>query len=220
MSLKPYILSLFLLFSSYFYGQDDELVINAVATAHKKERKLLDSIQSNQDNILVITTLLAASSAEVVLLEQKMHNSLIKVYDVIDNASIIIQIVNESAEIIKWQDMIYEVAKDHPDAMIVAGLAEIEMLKRAKKAMIKLLRATKESKFNFLTNKDRLDLLTEVLGQLLIIKKASQYIYNLTSSVVFTSPMDQMDFLYDNLNLDYQSIYDEAMTNYEKMFNK
>lgn len=203
----------------FIYSQtDDYIIVAAVASIHKKERDLLDKIEENQQKILVPTTLLAYATAELIIVEQKLHRAFENVQLVIDNAQIIFQIIDFSRDIIELQDKTYELAKDRPELMLLAGKSELELVKEATVIMTNFLMATKESKFNLINNKQRLDLLQKVSGDLSKLKETAYFIYKLVQSSIYTNGLDLVILNTLELDVKYNEIYQDLKREYDQIF--
>ncbi len=203
----------------FIYSQtDDYIIVAAVASIHKKERDLLDEIEENQQKILVPTTLLAYATAELIIVEQKLHRAFENVQLVIDNAQIIFQIIDFSRDIIELQDKTYELAKDRPELMLLAGKSELELVKEATVIMTNFLMATKESKFNLINNKQRLDLLQKVSGDLSKLKETAYFIYKLVQSSIYTNGLDLVILNTLELDVKYNEIYQDLKREYDLIF--
>jgi len=201
------------------FGQtDDYIVVAAVASVHKAERNLLDEIEKNQENILIPTTLLAYTTAELIFVEQKLHNAYEKVQVIIDNAQIFLQIMDFSKDIIVLQDKTYDLAKDRPELMLIAAKAEIDLVKEATAIMINLLMVTKESKFNLMNNKQRLDVMYKVFLDLRDLKARAFFIYKLVQSSIFTKGIDLIIQNTLNLHVEYDDIYQSLKQEYDIIF--
>ncbi len=217
--MKTSLFIFFNLLTAFSFGQtDDYIIVAAVASVHKAERDLLDEIEWNQENILIPTTILAYSTAELILVEQKLHRAYENVQLIIDNAQIFLQIIEFSKDIIELQDKTYEIAKDRPELMLLAGKAEIELIKEAIAIMTNLLMATKESKFNLMNNKQRLDVMLKVSEDLNNLKETAFFIYKLVQSLIYTNGLDIVIQNTLNLNLEYNKIYQDLKREYDMIF--
>lgn len=217
--MKTIIFLYFILNTVFIYSQtDDYVIVAAVASIHKKERDLLDEIEENQQKILVPTTLLAYATAELIIVEQKLHRAFDNVQLVIDNAQIIFQIIDFSKDIVALQDKTYELAKDRPELMLLAGKSELELVKEATVIMTNFLMATKESKFNLINNKQRLDLLQKVSGDLSKLKETAYFIYKLVQSSIYTNGLDLVILNTLELDVKYNEIYQDLKREYDLIF--
>lgn len=217
--MKIILILIFSVLTSLSFGQtDDYIVVAAVASVHKAERNLLDEIERNQENILIPTTLLAYSTAELIFVEQKLHNAYEKVQVIIDNAQVFLQIIDFSKDIIALQDKTYDLAKDRPELMLIAAKAEIDLVKEATAIMINLLMVTKESKFNLMNNKQRLDVMYKVFLDLRNLKAKAFFIYKLVQSSIFTKGIDLIIQNTLNLHVEYDEIYQSLKQEYDIIF--
>lgn len=217
--MKIILILIFSVLTTLSFGQtDDYIVVAAVASVHKAERNLLDEIEKNQENILIPTTLLAYTTAELIFVEQKLHNAYEKVQVIIDNAQIFLQIMDFSKDIIVLQDKTYDLAKDRPELMLIAAKAEIDLVKEATAIMINLLMVTKESKFNLMNNKQRLDVMYKVFLDLRDLKARAFFIYKLVQSSIFTKGIDLIIQNTLNLHVEYDDIYQSLKQEYDIIF--
>ena len=217
--MKIILILIFSVLTTVSFGQtDDYIVVAAVASVHKAERDLLDEIELNQEKILIPTTLLAYSTAELIFVEQKLHRAYEKVQVIVDNAQVFLQIIEFSKDIIELQDMTYEIAKDRPELMLLAGKAEIDLIKEATAIMTNLLMVTKESKFNLMNNKQRLDVMQKVLHDLSDLKETAFFIYKLVESSIYTNGLDFIIQNTLNLHVEYNEIYKSLKREYDIIF--
>ncbi len=200
-------------------GIDDVFSVNAVAYWHEREQELLVEIQDGQTQILVATTTMAYAAAELMATEKRLHKAYNTLEGIVDNAEIILDIIRLSEEIIEQQDLLFEYASEHEEQMILAASLEVELLKRATDAIVYLLSATKETKFNLMNNKQRLEMLERVRNILVEIKSDASY----ARTMVMTNGLYEASILGVNQGVfvnDYsEGLLEDAIENYGVIFN-
>lgn len=78
--------------------------------------------------------------------------------------------------------------------------------------------ATKESKFNLMNNKQRLDVMLKVSEDLNNLKETAFFIYKLVQSLIYTNGLDIVIQNTLNLNLEYNEIYQDLKREYDMIF--
>ncbi len=199
---------------------DDWFSVNAIAEWHEREQELLKDIEKNQDKILVATTLMAESTARIMVVEKRLHSAYSEVRSVVENAQLFVRIINRAGDIIQIQKDIFKIAEDHPKAMLLAAHAELEMLKSATDAMVQLLMATKETKFNLLNNKQRLDLMQRVSVTLDEIHTNGLHVLDLVRTNIIGESITLLHNDLIDIDYDIQGILEEAIAEYETVFLK
>jgi len=157
---------------------DDWIAVASVANVHKKEKEHLDKMKLKQAALVAPTTALSSAAALTIKTEHRLHKGLAHVYNLIDNAEIILLLVKHSKDIIEVQDAIYGFVQDKPDIAPIAAFYEVQYLKRTTDAMVKLIMAIKESRLNIMKNKQRLDLLYGAADTLKLIRDDSFKLYS------------------------------------------
>lgn len=198
---------------------DDWLVVDAVAAVHRRENSKLEEIEGKQQKLILATTAMSTSSVLLVTTEQKLHRGLERVYDVIDNAELILQIVKTSREIMDIQDKILEISIDQPELAVVSAAYEVHFLKKASAAMLRLLAATKESRFNLMDNKQRLDLLGNTADTLQEIRLECIKLYRIIESIRLTLDLGLLAEL-EPLEIDFSAAIDEMEQEIENLIQE
>lgn len=157
---------------------DDWISIASIANVHKKEKEYLDKIELKQAVLTAPSTALSVAGALTIKTEHRLHKGLAHVYNLIDNAEIIIILVKHSQDIIQVQDQILSFVEDKPEIAPIAAYYEIQFLRESTSAMVKLIMAIKESRFNMMKNKQRLDLLYAAADTLKVIREKSLKLYS------------------------------------------
>lgn len=164
------------LYSSY--GQiDNTIYITAMTEIQEVEDKLIDKIEDKQVTLTYATTAMSISSVLMANTELKLHKGLTEVYKLIDNAGIILTVLNESKQILEIQDAILEQSKGEPELMAYSAYHEVVWIKKSYAVMVQLIMATKESKFSLLSNHQRLELLHNTAEALKEIKNETVKLY-------------------------------------------
>lgn len=160
------------------YGQiDNTIYIGAMTEIQEPEDKLIDKIEDKQVTLTYSTTAMSVSSVLMANTEMKLHKGLTEVYKLIDNAGIILTVLNESKQILEIQDAILEESKGEPELMAYSAYHEVVWIKKSYAVMVQLIMATKESKFSLLSNFQRLELLHNTAEALKEIKKETIKLY-------------------------------------------
>lgn len=228
MIIKTIFLSLFLI-STIGFAQDleqtlnDASVVTSVMNTHKRENKRLVKIENNQAKIIVPTMITARKAVKLSLRQQRLYNSLYKIFDVVDNLQLFLKILNESDEIADALKELYELSKDHPEATTLAAYSELFVLKKSVGVLGNLFRATQQSKFNLMNNVQRIELMGRCLDDLISLKTYIYYIKTLVIASINTElytdivhngeEQEGIDFsdLLTNLESDFEEIFPETL---------
>ncbi len=187
---KPILILTMLAFVGQIYAQvDDTIYLTAISEVHEEEDKLLDEIEAKQLQLSYAATAMSVSSTLMANTEQKLHKGLILVYDIIDNAEVILQIIKTSKEIMDVQDLILEESQGNDEIMVISAGFEIAWMRKASAVLLQLLMSTKEAKFSIMSNAQRLQLLHDTADSLKEIKEETLSLYSLVKS------MKQIDLL-------------------------
>lgn len=187
---KPILILTMLALVAQTYAQvDDTIYLTAISEVHEEEDKLLDEIEVKQLQLSYAATAMSVSSTLMANTEQKLHKGLILVYDIIDNAEVILQIIKTSKEIMDVQDLILEESQGNDEIMVISAGFEIAWMRKASAVLLQLLMSTKEAKFSIMSNSQRLQLLHGTADSLKDIKKETLSLYSLVKS------MKQIDLL-------------------------
>ena len=188
------ILSLLLLsFVIHVQAQvDNYLYIGTIAEVHESEDNRLDTIEERQMLLTSATTAMSVSSVLMANTERKLHAGLIRVYDLIENADVVLQIVKTSQEIMQIQDRILEHALANPEVMPAAASYEVVWMIKASNVLLQLLMATQESKFNLMNNAQRLTLLHGAADALKEIKGETWELYRLMENYSLAAVFDEV----------------------------
>ena len=195
---------------------DDTIYLTAISEAHEAEDNLLDEIEDKQLDISYATTAMSVSSVLMANTEQKLHKGLILVYDIIDNAEVILQILKTSKEIMDIQDLILDASQGDDEIMVMSAAFEVVWLKKASAVLLQLLMATKESKFSIMSNAQRLELLSNTAKSLKEIKNETLKLYHLVESLKRLNWLDsgttQIDFNFENAIEEMEEQINRLMT--------
>lgn len=189
---------LLVLFSASLFAQDleqtlnDISVITVVKNTHKRENARLEEIEENQVKILIPTTITSKKTVELSLRQERMYNSLYKVFDAVDNLQLFLKILNESDDIYKALEDLYDISKEHPKAATVAGFSEFFVLKQSVTILGDLFRATQQSKFNLMNNAQRIKLMGRCLDSLVALKTYVYYMKTLVQTEIRSSFIDEI----------------------------
>lgn len=187
---KPILILTMLALVAQTYAQvDDTIYLTAISEVHEAEDKLLDEIEDKQLQLSYAATAMSVSSTLMANTEQKLHKGLILVYDIIDNAEVILQIIKTSKEIMDVQDLILEESQGNDEIMVISAGFEIAWMRKASAVLLQLLMSTKEAKFSIMSNSQRLQLLHGTADSLKEIKEETLSLYSLVKS------MKQIDLL-------------------------
>lgn len=168
------------------YGQaqvDDTIYLTAISEVHSSEDRMLDDIENKQLQISYASTAMSVSGVLMSNTEQKLHKGLILVYDIIDNAEVILQIIKTSKEIMDIQDLILEESRGNDEIMVISAGFEIAWMRKASAILLQLLMSTKEAKFSIMSNAQRLQLLHNTADSLKEIKAETLTLYSLVKSM-------------------------------------
>ncbi len=187
---KPILILTMLALVAQIYGQvDDTIYLTAISEVHEAEDELLDEIEDKQLQLSYAATAMSVSSTLMANTEQKLHKGLILVYDIIDNAEVILQIIKTSKEIMDVQDLILDESQGNDEIMVISAGFEIAWMRKASAVLLQLLMSTKEAKFSIMSNAQRLQLLHDTADSLKEIKEETLSLYSLVTS------MKQIDLL-------------------------
>lgn len=187
---KPILILTMLALVAQIYGQvDDTVYLTAISEVHEAEDELLDEIEDKQLQLSYAATAMSVSSTLMANTEQKLHKGLILVYDIIDNAEVILQIIKTSKEIMDVQDLILDESQGNDEIMVISAGFEIAWMRKASAVLLQLLMSTKEAKFSIMSNAQRLQLLHDTADSLKEIKEETLSLYSLVTS------MKQIDLL-------------------------
>lgn len=187
---KPILILTMLALVAQIYGQvDDTIYLTAISEVHEEEDELLDEIEDKQLQLSYAATAMSVSSTLMANTEQKLHKGLILVYDIIDNAEVILQIIKTSKEIMDVQDLILDESQGNDEIMVISAGFEIAWMRKASAVLLQLLMSTKEAKFSIMSNAQRLQLLHDTADSLKEIKEETLSLYSLVTS------MKQIDLL-------------------------
>lgn len=162
---------------------DDTIYLSAISEVHSEEDRMLDRIENKQLQISYASTAMSVSGVLMSNTEQKLHKGLILVYDIIDNAEVILQIIKTSKEIMDIQDLILEESRGNDELMVISAGFEIAWMRKASAVLLQLLMSTKEAKFSIMSNAQRLQLLHSTADSLKEIKAETLTLYSLVKSM-------------------------------------
>lgn len=193
---------------------DNTIYIAAMTEIQEPEDKLLDEVEEKQMQLTYATTAMSYASVLMANTETKLHKGLVLVYDVIDNAEVILQIIKTSKDIMTIQDQILETSQDNPDLMLVAAYYEVDWLRKASAVVTQLIIATKESKFSIMSNYQRLELLHMTADSLKEIKSKTLAVQKMLNSykavldIELAEVILEYDFqtAIDNINLEINDL--------------
>lgn len=199
MKLIPAIVSLFCSPIMMAQSADDFIYVAIIAEVHESEDNRLDEIEEKQMLLTSATTAMSVSSVLMANTERKLHKGLIQVYDLIDNAEVVLQIIKTSQKIMAVQDRILEHAQTYPEVLPIAASYEVIWMQKASAVLLQLLMATKESKFSIMNNAQRLTLLHSTADSLKAIERETWEIYKLIENFSLVQLFDAADveFLID-----------------------
>ena len=171
---------------------DNYVYIAALSNVHRAEDNRLDDIEERQMLLTSATTAMSVSSVLMANTERKLHAGLIRVYDLIENAEVVLQIIKTSQEIMQIQDRILEHALEYPEVMPAAASYEVVWMIKASNVLLRLLMATQESKFNLMNNAQRLALLHGAADALKEIKEETWQLYSLIEGYSATTVLGEV----------------------------
>lgn len=200
------------------YGADGAVVLGGIVSTSILEQGYLDDIESDQEKILISSAVIALETAALAAIEKKLIDGLSEVESLISDAKIVLKIYGYSKDIIGWQEKTYEVVKDNPELLPIATKREIKLIREVAYLLNDLIIATKKSETNLLSNKNRLDIMNMVLGEMLELRDQSKKIYYLLKGASFNDILKELGTNNINFELDYQIIYNEAISNYNTVF--
>lgn len=200
------------------YGADGAVILGGIVSTSIAEQGYLDDIESDQEKILISSAVIALETAALATIEKKLIDGLTEVENVISDAKIVLKIYGYSKDIIGWQEKTYEVVKDKPELLSIATKQEIKLIREVAYLLNDLIIATKKSETNLLNNKNRLDIMNMVLGEMLELRDQSKKIYYLLNGASFNDILIEFGVSNIDFQLDYQRIYNEAISNYNTIF--
>lgn len=192
---------------------DDWFSIATIANVHRKEKEHLDKMFEKQAILAAPSTALSVASALTIRTEHRLHSGLEHVHNLIDNAQVIVLLINTSRDILGTQDFILDYVQDKPEIAPLAAYYEVVLLKQSARAMVNLILAIKESRFNLMTNSERLSILYHSLDVLKEISLKSHQLAGFLQTIHFSDMVRQG--LNENilLNIDALLIEMNAETN-------
>jgi hypothetical protein len=191
---------------------DNYVYIAALSNVHRAEDNRLDDIEERQMLLTSATTAMSVSSVLMANTESKLHAGLVRVYDLIENAEVILQIVKTSQEIMQIQDRILEHALQYPEVMPIAASYEVVWMLKASNVLLQLLLATQESKFNLMSGAQRLMLLHNTADALKEIQEETWVLYRQIEGYSAATVLEQ---ILPPLTIDFT----EVITNAEERIN-
>ncbi len=200
------------------YGADGAVVLGGIVSTSILEQGYLDDIESDQEKILISSAVIALETAALAAIEKKLIDGLSEVESLISDAKIVLKIYGYSKDIIGWQEKTYEVVKDNPELLAIATKREIKLIREVAYLLNDLIIATKKSETNLLSNKNRLDIMNMVLGEMLELRDQSKKIYYLLKGASFNDILEQLVVNNIDFQLDYQKIFNKAISNYNTIF--
>lgn len=210
------ILKPFSVFSQY--GIDGGLVAGGLVIAWNTEKKSLESIRDNQNEIIIANCTIALEAQILLDIEKKLYNSLSKVDNLVQNASTLIRITEHSRELFEIQELTYEIANDYPYLLTIVVAQEVEFLKQTGYLFTDLLIATKEGKVNLMNSYERLDFMNNILTELDKLKIQALQIYKVIKGAIIIGDVNELNIKEIILNLDYEAIYSKMSTDYNIIF--
>lgn len=217
-----YLIVIFCLFKSFSifsqYGIDGGLVAGGLVITWNTEKKSLESIRDNQNEILIANSTIALESQLLLDIEKKLYNSLSKVDNLVQNASTLIRITEHSKELFKIQELTYEIVKDYPYLLTIVAAQEVELVKQTGYLFADLHIATKEGKVNLMNSYERLDFMNKILSELDKLKIQALQIYKVIKGAIIIENINGLDIKKIILNLDYETIYNRISADYTTIF--
>lgn len=208
-------------FSTYAqYGADGAVVLGGIISTSILEQGYLDDIESDQQRILISSAVIALEEAALATVEKKLIDGLSEVDNIISDAKIILKIYRYSEDIFAWQEKTFEVVKEKPELLSIAIQQEIKLIREVAYLMNDLIIATKESETNLLNSKNRLDVMSMILSEMLELRDSAQKFYYLLKGASYMDILAQLGINNINFQLDYQKIYNEALINYNTVFKQ
>lgn len=202
------------------YGADGAIVLGGVISTSIIEQGYLDDIESDQERILISSAVIALESSALAAVEKKLIDGISEVDQVISEAKIILKIYRYAEDIFAWQEKTFEIVKENPELISIATQHEIKLIREVAYLMNDLIIAIKESETNLLNNKNRLDIMSLVSNEILELRDSAQRFYYLLKGASYMDILEQLGINNVNFQLDYQSIYNEAIINYNKVFKQ
>lgn len=199
--------------TNLFSQVDDTIYLTAISEVHEEEDKMLDEIEDKQLQLSYAATAMSVSGVLMSNTEQKLHKGLILVYDIIDNAEVILQIIKTSKEIMDVQDLILEESQGNDEIMVISAGLEIAWMRKASAILLQLLMSTKEAKFNIMSNAQRLQLLHSTADSLREIKDETLSLYSLVKG------LKQIDLL-DTAEVIITVSFEEAIQEMEQQIEE
>lgn len=216
-----YLFMMVSIFSAYAqYGADGAVVLGGIISTSTLEQGHLDDIESDQERILISSAVIALETAALAAVEKKLIDGLSEVDNIISEAKIILKIYRYSEDIVAWQEKTFEVVKEKPELLSIATEQEIKLIREVAYLMNDLIIATKKSETNLLNNKNRLDIMNMILGEILELRDSAQKFYYLLKGASYMDILAQLGIHNINFKLDYQKIYNEALINYKTVFKQ
>jgi hypothetical protein len=167
------LITLIFLFNTSVYSQQvvfDPAVVSTLVANHTAQQGMLTQIKNEESKIAALQTTIALKMSEIKELEQKMHNSLTKVDNVITTGRNVVYASQIAVDIGRYQREMLELAVGDPQLTLIAVKAELELINRTIDLFEYIAQAAIGGDINMMSNAERMGLIRHVVDNLRIMR--------------------------------------------------
>jgi hypothetical protein len=148
----------------------DPAVVSTLVANHTAQQGMLTQIRNEETKIAGFQATIALKMTEIKELEQKMHNSLTRVDQVITTGRNVIYASQIAQDIGRYQVEMIQLAAGDPELTLVAVKAELELINRTIDLFEYIMQASVGGDINMMSNAERMNLIRHVVDNLRIMR--------------------------------------------------
>jgi hypothetical protein len=167
--MKKILIMFFLLSSLSCFAQEkiiDFSQLEAWIAFHKMQYQNMKDVKENDAQISAVSTQIEAKITQIRNLEEKFHNSLVKVNSYLNLCGDAVYIAETINDIWKYQREAATLAKGDAELLLIMGQAEIELGKRIAKLIAYSILSVTETDITLMTTEKRDRLVKYVIDEL------------------------------------------------------
>jgi len=209
---------LIILFFAFFcitpcFSQDDATadIVAAIALNGYTEWEGLKAVADKQEEVHASVKDIAYKTAVMVVMKNKYLNSLKDANPLLEKGLFFLEMIKTGEDIIKYQDLSIEAAKNYPDIFDKATVNHVKITLSLIGILADVELAFIQSDENLIDDVDRMDIMDLVNEDLLTIKKVSYQMYANIKALIATEQ-------YENTEIDFSGLLNDMETAYDQLF--